>query len=55
MKTRITILAENDKHNDSATEEKVKKAWQIIFDNLMLFSEDPSEKVVIEKVEVFDN
>lgn len=53
MKVRITILTENDKPcPDDISEEKVQKAWQTIFDFLMLTSSDPSEKVTVEKAEI---
>lgn len=53
MKVRLTIMTENDKPcPDDISEEKVKRAWQAIFDFLMLTSSDPSEKVTVEKAEI---
>ena len=56
MKVRITILTENDKpRTDDISEEKVKKAWQTIFDFILLSSADPSEKVLVEKAEFVED
>lgn len=56
MKVRITILTENDKPRiDDIPEEKVKMAWQTIFDSIMLFSTDPSEKILVEKAEFVED
>lgn len=53
MKVRLTIMTENDKPcTDDISEEIVKKAWQAIFDLLMLTSSDPSEKAIVEKAEI---
>lgn len=54
MKVRLTIMTENDKPlKDGITEEKIKNAWQLIFDLLNLTtSSDPSEKATVEKAEI---
>lgn len=56
MKIRLTIMTENDKpRTDDISEEKVKRAWQTIFDFIMLTSSDPSEKVLVEKAEFVED
>ena len=58
MKTRITILAENDRPLSAIgdnPEEKVKKAWEWMIQTLIVFGENPNnDRYAIEKVEVSD-
>ena len=55
MKIRITILTENNLERSSElTEEKVKKAWQAIFD-LITLPVVADDKCHVETVEFIDN
>ena len=55
MKTRITIIAENSKPFDpeykEALETGAKAAWQYLLDRWCI---DPDDKVVVEKVEIWE-
>ena len=55
MKTRITIIAENSKPFASeykdALEVYAKAAWQYLLNTLCV---DPDDKVVVEKVEIWE-
>lgn len=56
MKTRITILAENDDPMSALgdnPEELVKEAWEL-FLNLHIRQSKKKDKAIIEKVEVFE-
>lgn len=59
MKIRVTIMTENDKHLDEKyTKEQIeavtKRAWQAIVDDLLLTSEDTSERAVVESCELVE-
>ena len=55
MKTRITIIAENSKPFDQKhkdiLEAAAKAAWQYLLDRWCI---DPDDKVVVEKVEIWE-
>ena len=54
MKIRLTIMTENDKARPpELTEEKVKRAWQVVLDAICLLSDDKCtvEKCMVEKAE----
>lgn len=49
MKIRLTIMTENDNARPpELTEEKVKRAWQVVLDAMCLLSDD---KCTVEKAE----
>ena len=49
MKIRLTIMTENDEARPpELTEEKVKRAWQVVLDAMCLLSDD---KCAVEKAE----
>lgn len=51
MKIRLTIMTENDKTRPpELTEEKVKAAWQLVFDAMRLMSMS-DDKCTVEKAE----
>lgn len=59
MKIKVTVMTENDKHLDESyskdeIESKVRKAWQIIFDMMLLDGDDPSEKITVESCELVE-
>ena len=55
MKIRLTIMTENNRIRPSEmTEEKVKKAWQVLFDAL-LFGNENNDKCIVETVEFVED
>ena len=54
MKIRLTIMTENDKPVENLgenPEEKIKKAWEILFTMMSLLSEN-NDTAYVERVEV---
>ena len=55
MKIRLTIMTENNRIRPSElTEEKVKKAWQVLFDAFLLGNEN-DDKCIVETVEFVED
>lgn len=58
MKVRITVLTENDKPlppvEERPTEEQVVKAWQVIFDMMMILMGKPDERATVESAEFIE-
>lgn len=56
MKVRITLIAENNKpRSTDISEDYLRKAYQVIFDLLVLSGDlDLSEKIIVEKAEFVD-
>ena len=57
MKIRVTLMTENDKHTDIPDDKlqaEVKNGWDILTSLINRLSEDPSEKVTVESVEVVE-
>lgn len=60
MKVKLTIIAENDKHPDlpedkAYLEKQIANAWELMCYLLKeQYSDDPSEKVTVEKCEIVE-
>jgi hypothetical protein len=56
MKIRVTLMTENDKTIEGKTKEEIErisaKAWQLLFDALLMESDD---KVLVESCELVEN
>ena len=55
MKIRLTVLTENNRQRPTElTEEKVKRAWQLLFDLWSLPGKD-DDKCTVESVEFIES